>query len=80
MATSIKAQLRALIAKKDKIVGAVYACGKHEDRFADCRAKAPDDLRRVYNDLRSKCIELEAEAVAKGKAWRNSLGSLTFYR
>lgn len=80
MATSIKARLQSLIAKKDKVVDAVYACGNHDDRFTDCLAKAPEDLRKTYDDLRSKCIELEADAVAQGKAWRNSLGSLTFYR
>lgn len=80
MATSIKAQLQRMIAKKDRIVGEVYSHGNHDDRFTDCLAKSPKDLRDHYRMTREACDQLEREAVSAGKAWRNSLGSITFYR
>jgi hypothetical protein len=80
MATSIKAQLQRMIAKKDRIVGAVYTHGSHDDRFLDCLAKAPQALRDHYRMTREACDQLEREAISRGKAWRNSLGSITFYR
>jgi hypothetical protein len=80
MATSIKAQLQRMIAKKDKIVGEVYAHGSHNDRFLDCLAKAPKTLRLRYQAARELCDQLEREAVNAGKAWRDTLGSITFYR
>ncbi len=80
MAQSIKKRLAALIAKKDKVVGRVYAYGTSVDRFFTCLEKAPEDLRQEYDRLHSACIELEAEAVSAGKAYRNSHGSLIFYR
>lgn len=80
MARSIKARLGSLTAQKAKIVDRIYGCGAPADRFFTCLEKAPEDLRRRYEELRSACIELEGEAVAAGKAYRNSLGSLTFYR
>lgn len=80
MSRSMKAELRRMTAKKDKIVGEVYACGSHGDRFLDCLAKAPEALRLRYQAAREICDQLEREAVNAGKAWRNSLGSITFYR
>jgi hypothetical protein len=80
MAESIKRKLQRMIAKKDKIIGAVYAHGSHDDRFLDCLAKAPQALRDHYRMTREACDQLEREAVNTGKAWRNTLGSLTFYR
>ena len=78
---SLKKQIERATAKKDKAAQAIYACVPNTvTPFNDCYRMASQAQRDAYDKLVSKIIDLEIEAVSKGKAWRSVLGSLIWNR
>lgn len=73
-ATTALKKLRKAEAKQASAMRAVYRCGGAHDRFSECFAKAPDELRMSFE---TASIELEAVKCAgidAGLWWRGAAG------
>lgn len=79
MSAAFRKRIEAARARQDKAMWAVFeagAPGRNDVRFSECFAAAPEATRAAFDEARSRVDALEAEAVAKGKAWRSSGSSL----
>lgn len=81
MAESVKRRLERARKAQEKSRDKVYAFAAHSNMiFSECLKRAPADVREAHAATDSKVVELEAEAIRTGKAWRGSIGQLTFYK
>lgn len=77
MAQSLKKQVERSKEARDALVARIFALAEHGNmRFSECKAKAPLDLRAAYDASETKVIQLEAEAVMTGRAYRGAFGML----
>lgn len=76
-----KRRIEAARNRRERASQAVYAVEPTGNvPFSQCYAMAPQDVRDRYDTAVSELIALEQEAITAGKAWRSSIGLLTFYR
>ena len=77
MAKSIRKQVDAARARKDRAVNVIYACALHGNmKFSECMAQASQDQRTEYEASVLALMDIEQQAVSAGKAFRSSIGSL----
>lgn len=64
-----------------KTAEAVYSFAPNGNTpFSECLQLASEKVRARYEAARAKVDDLEHQAVAKGRAYRGSIGQLIFYR
>jgi hypothetical protein len=81
MATSLKKQVEAARKRLDKARDAVYAFAPNgQTVFSECLKLASANVVTAYETARDSVYDLEAEAVAKCKAYRSSSGGIIWYR
>lgn len=82
MATkSLKRRLQDANERYGALRDEIYAAASNNTTpFAQCLALVSATLRDAYLDARSKCEQIEVEAVAAGKAHRTRLGTLAWYQ
>jgi hypothetical protein len=77
----MRKQVETYRARYDAAVNAIYALAEHgQMKFSECRALAPQVLRDRLDAARARLDAAEAAAIAKGKAYRCSLGMLAWSR
>jgi hypothetical protein len=81
VSVSLRKQVAAARKTNDKITQAIFACAPDNNTvFSECLKMASDELREKHYAIQSRIIELECEAVSKGKAWRGAFGMLVWNR
>lgn len=81
MALSLKKQVAAANARLRKRCDDVYACAPTDHTpFSRCIELAAGVVAEEYEMARVRLRDLEYEALMANKAYRSTLGTLTWYR
>jgi hypothetical protein len=76
-----KEQVKRARKAYDKAVDAIYKFAPNDTtKFNDCLALATTEAAMNLESARSQLNDAEYTAIAAGKAYRESFGSLTWYR
>ena len=69
---------KALDHARDRVYAVAHP--RRDVAFSECLRMAPPAARERYAAARARVDETEQEAIARGKAWRSSIGLLVWNR
>ena len=81
MAKSLRRRLNDALVDLDARRNEIYAAAPTNNvPWNQCWLRATGTVQDNFLRAQSRADELESQAIAAGKAWRNSLGLLSWYR